>query len=70
MRANRSNFTILGFTSEPGLEEITRLAHHAGLPVVDDLGSGSLLDTARYGLGHEPTVRNRWKRRRPGMLFR
>jgi L-seryl-tRNA(Ser) seleniumtransferase len=56
MRAHRSNFIILGFTSEPGLEEIARLAHHAGLPVVDDLGSGSLLDTARYGLGHEPTV--------------
>lgn len=56
MRAHRSNFTILGFTSEPTLEEIARLAHHAGLPLVDDLGSGSLLDTARYGLGHEPTV--------------
>jgi L-seryl-tRNA(Ser) seleniumtransferase len=56
LRAHRSNFRILGFTSEPGLEEIARLAHHASLPLVDDLGSGSLLDTAHYGLGHEPMV--------------
>jgi L-seryl-tRNA(Ser) seleniumtransferase len=56
MRAHRSNFRILGFTSEPSLKEMATLAHHAGLPLLDDLGSGSLLDTARYGLGHEPTV--------------
>jgi L-seryl-tRNA(Ser) seleniumtransferase len=56
LRAHRSNFRILGFTSEPSLEEIARLAHHAGLPLVDDLGSGSLMDTVRYGLAHEPMV--------------
>ena len=56
MRAHRSNFRILGFTSEPGLSEISRVAHEAGLPLMDDLGSGCLLDTARYGLAHEPTV--------------
>ena len=56
LRAHRSNFLILGYTSEPSLEEIARLAHHAGLPLVDDLGSGALLDTAHYGLGHEPMV--------------
>lgn len=56
LRAHRSNFRIVGFTSEPSLAEITALAQQAGLPVVDDLGSGSLLDTARYGLGHEPMV--------------
>ena len=57
LRAHRSNFQIIGFTSEPTLREITQVAHSANLPVVDDLGSGSLLDTARYGMGHEPTVR-------------
>jgi L-seryl-tRNA(Ser) seleniumtransferase len=56
LRAHRSNFTILGFTSEPTLAEMAQAAHAAGLPLVDDLGSGALLDTARFGLGHEPMV--------------
>ncbi len=56
LRAHRSNFRIIGFTTEPGLEDISGAAHAAGVPVVDDLGSGALLDTAAYGLGHEPTV--------------
>ncbi len=56
MRAHRSNFAIVGFTSEPGLDEIADVAHEAGILVVDDLGSGTLLDTARYGLAHEPMV--------------
>lgn len=56
LRAHRSNFRLLGFTSEPSPEEIAHLAHEAGLPLVDDLGSGTLLDTARFGLAHEPTV--------------
>jgi L-seryl-tRNA(Ser) seleniumtransferase len=55
-RAHRSNFRIIGFTSEPTLNEIVQAAHSANLPVVDDLGSGSLLDTARFGMGHEPTI--------------
>lgn len=56
LRAHRSNFRIMGFTSEPDLAEIAQVAHQAGIPVVDDLGSGSFLDTARYGLAHEPMV--------------
>ena len=56
LRAHRSNFRIVGFTSEPELAEIAELAHRYGLPMVDDLGSGSLVDTSRYGLGHEPMV--------------
>jgi L-seryl-tRNA(Ser) seleniumtransferase len=56
LRAHRSNFQIIGFTSEPSLAEIVEVAHAAGLPVVDDLGSGSLLNTARFGLAHEPMV--------------
>ncbi|MEJ2708352.1 MAG: L-seryl-tRNA(Sec) selenium transferase [Anaerolineales bacterium] len=56
LRAHRSNFRILGFTSEPSLAEMAALAHRAGIPLVDDLGSGSLLDTAQFGLGHEPMV--------------
>lgn len=56
MRAHRSNFKIVGFTEEPGFKEIVDVAHQANVPVVDDLGSGALLDTAKYGLAHEPTV--------------
>jgi L-seryl-tRNA(Ser) seleniumtransferase len=56
LRAHRSNFRILGFTSEPELAEIAQVAHRAGISMVDDLGSGSLIDTTRYGLGHEPMV--------------
>jgi L-seryl-tRNA(Ser) seleniumtransferase len=56
LRAHRSNFRLLGFTSEPGLDEIGALARRAGLPLLDDLGSGALLDTASFGLGHEPMV--------------
>jgi len=56
LRVHQSNFRIIGFTTEPGLVDLVRLAHQHGLFVVDDLGSGVLLDTSRYGLGHEPTV--------------
>ena len=52
LRAHHSNFKILGFTTEPALDELCSL----GLPVVDDLGSGALLDTAAFGLVHEPMV--------------
>jgi len=56
MRAHRSNFKIVGFTEEPSLKEIVDVAHQANVSVVDDLGSGALLNTAKYGLAHEPTV--------------
>ena len=56
MHAHRSNFKIVGFTEEPELRKIVEAAHKASVPVVDDLGSGALLDTAKYGLAHEPTV--------------
>jgi L-seryl-tRNA(Ser) seleniumtransferase len=56
LRAHHSNFRIVGFTTEPALDELVALGAEHGLPVVDDLGSGALLDTAAYGLAHEPTV--------------
>lgn len=61
LRAHRSNFQIVGFTSEPDLQEISALAIQSGVPMVDDLGSGALLDTARYGLAHEPMVQESLK---------
>ena len=56
MRAHRSNFKIVGFTEEPELKDIVDLAHKADTIFVDDLGSGALYDTVKYGLAHEPTV--------------
>jgi L-seryl-tRNA(Ser) seleniumtransferase len=56
MRAHRSNFKIVGFTEEPEMSEIVEVAHMKHVLVVDDLGSGALVDTAKYGLAHEPTV--------------
>jgi len=56
MRAHRSNFAIIGFHTEPSLSEVVQAAHTAGIPVVEDLGSGTLIDTAPFGLSHEPTV--------------
>lgn len=56
LRAHHSNFKIIGFTEEPPFEEIIHLSHQYHIPVVDDLGSGALIDTKRFGLAHEPTV--------------
>ncbi len=56
LHVHRSNFRLSGFTSEPTLLELAELSHQAGIPLVDDLGSGALLDTAQFGLGHEPMV--------------
>jgi L-seryl-tRNA(Ser) seleniumtransferase len=56
MRAHQSNFKIIGFTEEPDLKNIIETAHQHGALFVDDLGSGCLIDTARYGMEHEPTI--------------
>jgi len=56
LRVHRSNFRLTGFVTEPTLAEMADLAHSQGLLVGDDLGSGTLLDTADYGLAHEPTI--------------
>jgi L-seryl-tRNA(Ser) seleniumtransferase len=57
MRVHTSNFRVVGFTHQPSLEELVHLAHKRGVPVYEDLGSGSLIDLRRYGIGDEPTVR-------------
>src|SRR5207248_5889473 len=49
-----SNFVISGFTESTPVAALAELAHRHNLPVMDDLGSGCLLDSAQYGLAHEP----------------
>ncbi len=56
LRAHSSNFRVIGFTAEVPLSELVEIGEWKGIPVIDDLGSGALLDTAKYGLMHEPTV--------------
>ena len=51
---HRSNFKVIGFTVEADLAEIVQVGAKHGLPVLHDLGSGALLDTADFGLTHEP----------------
>jgi L-seryl-tRNA(Ser) seleniumtransferase len=52
LRVHQSNFRVVGFTEQPSVAELATVAHAAGVPLLDDLGSGSLVD-----LVDEPTVR-------------
>jgi L-seryl-tRNA(Ser) seleniumtransferase len=56
LSVHRSNFRLAGFTADASLDELAALARERDLWVVDDLGSGTLLETAPFGLGEEPTV--------------
>jgi len=54
-----SNFSQSGFVEAPEAAELAEAAHRHGAIVIDDLGSGALLDTERFDLAHEPTPRER-----------
>jgi L-seryl-tRNA(Ser) seleniumtransferase len=56
LMAHHSNFKLIGFHSEPALKEVVAIAHQFQVPILHDIGSGALFDTAEYGLAHEPTV--------------
>ncbi len=56
MKVHTSNYEVRGFTRSVAGGEISKLAAERGLPFVNDLGSGTLVDLTRYGLPHEPTV--------------
>ena len=56
MKVHTSNYLIQGFTKEVSARELSELATARGLPLVDDLGSGTLIDLIKYGLRTERTV--------------
>lgn len=58
LRVHPSNFRIVGFTQEPSVEEMAALGRQYGIPVMDDIGSGALIDMSRYGLFGEPTIQD------------
>ncbi|HPK52841.1 MAG TPA: L-seryl-tRNA(Sec) selenium transferase [Smithellaceae bacterium] len=57
LKVHTSNYRIVGFTEEADIVSLVALGEKTGVPVMDDLGSGCLIDLAPYGLQHEPTVR-------------
>ena len=57
LKVHGSNYRIEGFTKEVGTRELAALAHACKVPLVNDLGSGTLIDLARFGFAHEPTVK-------------
>lgn len=56
LRVHPSNFKVTGFTDKPSLEELVALSQRTGIPLVEDLGSGCLVDLTGHGIA-EPTVR-------------
>jgi L-seryl-tRNA(Ser) seleniumtransferase len=56
LKVHASNFQVEGFTAKAATSELGTLARERSLPLIEDLGSGALLDTAQFGLRHEPTV--------------
>jgi len=56
LKVHPSNFEQRGFVHNASIAELADIAHKHNIPLVYDLGSGAWLDTAGYGLGHEPTV--------------
>jgi len=58
MKVHTSNYRIVGFSETPALSDLVELGHKHGLPVIEDLGSGSLLNLEQFGLHDEPTVQD------------
>jgi L-seryl-tRNA(Ser) seleniumtransferase len=58
LRVHSSNFKVVGFAESVGIGELVSLGKRHGIPVLDDIGSGCLIDTTRFGLEYEPVVQD------------
>jgi L-seryl-tRNA(Ser) seleniumtransferase len=56
LKVHTSNYRILGFTAEVGADELASIATEARVPLLNDLGSGTLIDLSHFGMQKEPTV--------------
>ena len=62
LKVHTSNFKILGFTEEVSIEELSELGRERQIPLVEDIGSGTLVDFSKYGFTYEPTVQESLKK--------
>ncbi len=58
MRVHHSNYRIMGFSSEPEIGELAELSHKHNLPIIDDIGSGALVDLSEFGVESEPLIKD------------
>lgn len=58
LKVHTSNFKIVGFTENVSIGELCKLGNENDIPVIEDIGSGVLIDLSKYGLEYEPTVQN------------
>ncbi len=56
LKVHTSNYRIVGFTESVGIDELIPVAREHDIPVIEDLGSGVLIDLSKYGITYEPTV--------------
>ena len=61
MKVHTSNYRIVGFSETPTLSDLVELGHRHGLPVIEDLGSGCLVNLEQFGIHGEPTVQDSLK---------
>src|SRR5918993_285638 len=59
LKVHTSNYKVVGFTAEVGLTQLVAIGKEHNIPVMEDLGSGALIDLSRYGLPKEPIVAER-----------
>lgn len=62
LKVHTSNFKVMGFTEEVSLEELVNLGQGKKVPVIEDIGSGVLIDFSKYGFSYEPTVQESVKK--------
>ncbi len=69
LKVHPSNFEVVGFTRSVSLEEMVQIGNQHNIPVIDDVGSGALVDFSRFGLSDEPVVSQSVKQGADVVLF-